>query len=292
MLKIIVFKFMIALSIAINVESSSTSSSPMKYFLNIAVLSLLLTSCGTLSQESDTNDLWAALQNSQFVDLTHAFEPGIPHHPLLPDEEREALFTHDQGFLLERYCHVGQWGTHVDPPIHFVEGARPLDKIGLDEMVLPLVVIDVHEKVESNPDYTITMEDVRAWEEKHGDIPTSSFVAMRTDWHKRWPDGDAMQNYDEGGVKHYPGWSQEVLTYLIEQKGVTAIGHEPTDTDPGIATSKDDYSLEDYVLRQDRYQIELLTNLDLVPESGAVIFATWPNVKNGSGFPARIFAAY
>ena len=61
-------------------------------------------------------------------------------------------------------------------------------------MVLPLVVIDVHEKVAKNPDYTLTVDDVHAWEAKHGRIPRAAFVAMRTDWSKRWPDQDAMQN--------------------------------------------------------------------------------------------------
>ncbi|MGC0339024.1 kynurenine formamidase [Streptomyces sp. SLBN-8D4] len=32
-----------------------------------------------------------------------------------------------------------------------------------------------------------------------------------------------------------PGWSAEVLTYLFEDAGVTAIGHEQADTDPGAA---------------------------------------------------------
>ena len=262
----------------------------MTYRFSTLLISLLILSGCTVQVNSDNATLWDMLEGSTYVDLTHPFEPGIPHHPLLPDEERETLFTHDQGFFLERFCHVGQWGTHVDPPVHFVEGARALDDITLEEMILPLVVIDVHEKALANHDYTITMEDVLDWESRHGKIPSRSFVAMRTDWSKRWPDGDAMQNYDEEGTKHYPGWSQEVLTYLIGERGVTAVGHEPTDTDPGVATSKDDYSLELYVLDQDRYQIELMANLDQVPEWGAVVFVTWPNAKDGSGFPARVFA--
>jgi len=33
------------------------------------------------------------------------------------------------------------------------------------------------------------------------------------------------------------GWSLEVLKYLYEIRQITASGHEPTDTDPGVATS-------------------------------------------------------
>jgi hypothetical protein len=45
-----------------------------------------------------------------------------------------------------------------------------------------------------------------------------------------------------------------------------------------------------YILKQNKYQIELLTNLDQVPEAGALVSVTWPEAKDGSGFPARVFA--
>jgi kynurenine formamidase len=185
---------------------------------------------------------------------------------------------------------VGQWGTHVDPPAHFVRGLRTADQIEVKEMLLPLVVIDVHEKVEQNPDYTITMDDVRAWEARHGKVPKGAFVAMRTDWSKRWPDPVAMAKKDANGVAHYPGWSMEVLQYLYEKRLITASGHEPTDTDPGIATTQDDYSLEYYILSTNHFQIELLTNLDQVPEAGALVVVAFPKPRDGSGFPARVFA--
>lgn len=244
-------------------------------------------------------EVYQALKSKQFVDLTHAFEPGIPHWPGFPDEKRETLYWYDpgvgklgSGFFAQSFCHAGQWGTHVDPPVHFIKGARTLDQIDLKEMIMPLVVIDVHQKVAQDPDYTMTMADVKAWETKHGPIPEGAFVAMRTDWSKRWPNAAAMQNKDAKGTAHYPGWSLPVLQYLYEQRKITASGHETTDTDPGSATSKDDYSLETYILRQNHYQIELLTNLDQVPEVGALVIVSFPKPKGGSGFPARVFAIF
>lgn len=242
-------------------------------------------------------EVYEVLKSKQFVDLTHSFEPGIPHWPGFPEEVRTILYWYDEGvgtmgsgFYAQEYCHVGQWGTHMDPPAHFIKGLRTIDQIDVKEMVLPLVVLDVHEKVAANPDYTITLDDVKAWEAKYGPIPEGAFVAMRTDWSKRWPDKEAMANRDAEGVAHYPGWSMEVLKYLYETRKITASGHEPTDTDPGIATSKGDYSLEAYILNANHYQIELLTNLDKVPEYGALVVVAAPKPKDGSGFPARVFA--
>ncbi|HLN63209.1 MAG TPA: cyclase family protein [Symbiobacteriaceae bacterium] len=157
-------------------------------------------------------------------------------------------------------------------------------------MVLPMVVLDVHQQVAKNPDYTVTMADVKAWEAKYGKVPAGAFVALRTDWSKRWPDQEAMLNKDEAGTFHYPGWSMDVLKYLYEERKITASGHETTDTDPGLATTHDDYSLESYILSLNHYQIELLTNLDQMPEAGAIAIVTFPKPENGSGFPARVLA--
>jgi kynurenine formamidase len=93
-----------------------------------------------------------------------------------------------------------------------------------------------------------------------------------------------MQNEDAAGVKHFPGWSMPVLKYLFEEREITASGHETADNGPV------GWEMEKYILDTNHYQIELLTNLDQVPESGALIVATFPKPKNASGFPARVFA--
>jgi kynurenine formamidase len=242
-------------------------------------------------------EIYSVLHSKEFVDLTHAFGPGIPHWKGFADEKRETLYWYDEGvgtlgsgFYAQLYTHVGQWGTHVDPPAHFIKGKRTVDQIDVKEMVMPLVVFDVHEQVAANPDYTITMDDVKAWEAKYGPVPAGAFAAMRTDWSKKWPEMVALANKGADGVDHYPGWSQEVLTYLYEERKITASGHEPTDTDPGIVTSEDQYPLEAYILGLDHYQIELLANLDQVPEAGALVVVSFPKPQDGSGFPARVFA--
>ena len=249
------------------------------------------------TEEPSLTRIQKMLIADKMVDLTHDFEKGIPHWPGFPDEKRETIYWYDKvhgtmgaGFFAERYTIVGQWGTHIDPPAHFIRGARTVDQIDLKEMILPLVVIDVHAEAAQNPDYTLTVDRVKKWESAHGPIPAGAFVAMRTDWAKRWPDAKAMENKDAKGIAHYPGWSLPALKYLYEERKITASGHETTDTDPGIATTKDDYSLETYILSTNHYQIELLTNLDQLPEAGGIVFVTFPKPKGGSGFPARVFA--
>lgn len=271
-------------------------------FRPLMVVLIALCSTGIVCDAigADKSGLWGVqklLASKKYVDLTHAFAPGIPRWPGFPDETRKTIYWYDKrpdtmgsGFFSELFTHVGQWGTHVDPPAHFIKGLRTVDQIDPKEMILPLVVIDVHREAAADPDYTLSLERVKKWEKDHGQIPGGAFVAMRTDWSKRWPDATKMENKDAQGVAHYPGWSLTTLKYLYEDRKITASGHETTDTDPGVATSKDDYSLETYILSTNHYQIELLTNLDQVPEAGAIVVASFPKPKDGSGFPARVFA--
>jgi len=235
--------------------------------------------------------IYEQLSQKKFVDLTHSFAPDIPHWKGMPNEKVDVLYTvKKDGFIIQQFCHTGQWGTHIDAPSHFHEGLKSVDQVDPRETLMPLVVLDVHEKVAKNPDYVLSLDDVKAWEAKHGRIPAHAFVAMRSDWSKRWPNQDAIQNKDAQGVAHYPGWSMPVLKLLYEERGITASGHETTDTDPGLATTKDDYSLESWILGKNHYQIEMLANLDQVPEAGALVMVSFPKPQAGSGFPARVIA--
>ena len=242
-------------------------------------------------------DVLTRLRSCEWIDLTHAFGPGIPHYFAFPDEERETLFHFDEGvgsagtgFLAHRFTHIGQWGTHVDPPAHFARGGRFLDELPVTDMILQLVVLDVRRQVAADADHTVSVADIEAHEAEHGKIPAGAFVALLTGWADRWPDGDAMANRDGDGLAHYPGWGVDALTFLVEERDVTAIGHDTTDTDPGAVVGSGSAPAETYILGADKWQIEVLAGLDLVPPTGALIVATWPKPQEGSGFPARVFA--
>ena len=96
---------------------------------------------------------------------------GIPRWSGFPDEQRQTIYWYDkkpgvmgEGFLAELFTHVGQWGTYVAPPAHFVKGLRTVDQIDLKEMILPLACIDVHQECQKNSDYTLSLERAKKWE--------------------------------------------------------------------------------------------------------------------------------
>lgn len=244
------------------------------------------------------------LKKHRWVDLTHPFSPHIPHWSgYLPEQREPALLLQETGFSALYHRLVGAYGTHVDAPSHMHAGGRSVDQIRPEEMLLPLVVIDISAAVRANPDSVVRISDIEKWERIHGMIPPGSFVALRSDWSKRWPDPDAFFNRDADGIAHTPGWSLEVLRFLYEERQIVANGHETGDPDPGSSTSRpipggrplpavmhEWYACESYILATDHYEIEMLTNLDQVPASGAIAWVSFPKVAGGPNFPARVLA--
>ncbi len=146
----------------------------MKILLRAALLGVFVCLFLRTDLQATEPSLWEIqkiLIGKKMVDLTHPFGPGIPRWHGFPDEKRETAYWYEkgrgslgEGFFSEIYTHVGQWGTHVDPPAHFIKGLRTVDQISLKEMILPLVVIDVHGESAKNADYTLSLERVKKWE--------------------------------------------------------------------------------------------------------------------------------
>ena len=226
----------------------------------------------------------------RWVELSHIVSKDTPHWSGYPEITSKVSLQMDddiQNVIAMEYTVVGQYGTHIDAPFHFWKDGKKLHELDSKKtMVLKLCVIDVSKKVAENADYGLTVDDILAWEAEYGTIPVGSFVAMRSDWSKR--EGTAFANADADGNPHYPGWSLEALKLLLEDRDVAGVGHEPPDTDPPGAGNG--WAGELYILKQNKFQIEVMKNLDQVPASGALLFASWANVIDSPGFLARCIA--
>ena len=209
-------------------------------------------------------EAYLAFKSAQIIDLTHQINENSPHFPLLPVLEKKDLFTLKDGFHIQQFTVVGQYGTHIDAPIHFVEGGAWLDELPLEDLLLPMYVIDKSQAVADNPNYELSKADILAFEEKYGQIEEGAFVAFRSDWSKRWPSQDEFRNLDTAGAQQTPGWSHEALEFLIHERQVKAVGHETFDTDSGQAAAENGKLVaEYYLLDQGIYQLEVLNNLNL-----------------------------
>jgi kynurenine formamidase len=255
----------------------------------VAALVVALGSSACSQADSDLSRAYRTIAGKKFVDLTHAFGPETPvwsgfgqarFTPAADPRTQEEYTIPGIGFHATSYELVGQYGTHVDPPAHFAEGGLTQDQIPLEQMILPLVVLDDTPYLTREPNHAFSVEDLNAWERQHGRVPPKSFVALRTDMSKDWD-----TNPERFKRSPFPGWALETIKALYEQRGVTATGHEALDADTSARMDS-----ETYILQHGHYQIEAMANLDQVPATGALIVVAWPKVRGGLGFPARAFA--
>ena len=73
--------------------------------------------------------------------------------------------------LIQTFKFPGQFGTHIDFPGHFIKGKALSEKYDVNDLIFPLVVIDISEQAKKDPRYAVTVEDIKAYEAKYGPIP-------------------------------------------------------------------------------------------------------------------------
>lgn len=244
--------------------------------------------------------LWDALKEAKtyrWVELSHSLTNDSPYWAGIPEGSVELSKTvFDWGnpmldCLIQTFKFPGQFGTHIDFPGHFIKGAPLSEATGPKDLIFPLCVIDVTAKVAQDVHYAVTVDDIKEYEAKYGNIPDGAFVALYTGWSSRWPDMDALSGLDADGGENFPGWSMEALRYIYEERNAAANGHETLDTDASVlAAEAGDLACERYVLGKGKLQVEVLCNLEQVPAAGAICIVSFPRIEGATGLPARVWA--
>ena len=183
-------------------------------------------------------------------------------------------------------------GTHFDAPNHWITGRDKEDvsEVPPSRLIGPAVVIDKAAEAARNPDYLLTVEDIRAFEAEHGPLPAGGWLLYRTGWDARAHDQAAFLNADETGP-HTPGVSVECARWLAEQAPIVGLGVETVGTDAGAAHSFDPpFPCHHYLLGAGKYGLTQLANLASLPPTGAALIAAPLPIVGGSGSPARVLA--
>ncbi len=81
------------------------------------------------------------------------------------------------------------------------------------------------------------------------------------------------------------------MKFLVDERQVLGFGSEAIGTDAGQAFHlKPPYPCHYYMHGSGRFGLQCLTNLDLLPPTGAVVIAAPLKIKEGSGSPLRVLA--
>jgi kynurenine formamidase len=220
-------------------------------------------------------------------DLTHVFTDDFPTYtPVAP--QRETLTTiAANGFYSQRWSFGEHTGTHMDAPGHFVAGGRLSPEITPQELLVPIVVIDIRAKAAADPDAVVTVDDLRGFERRHGRIPDGALACMDSGWAAKVGDPLAFKGGASFPDYHFPGFGLDAAMWLAEERDVTGIGVDTISLDPGDSTT---FPVHVSFLATDRYGLEGLANLDRIPPRGALAYVGLIPWEEGSGGPCRVIA--
>jgi kynurenine formamidase len=220
------------------------------------------------------------------VDLTHPLWADFPTYFGTPGLEMERMFAFENdGFNMYRWHLVEHTGTHLDAPIHFSADQNNAAEIPVEQLVAPLVVIDIAARAADDPDAQLTPDDIEAWVGSNGELPDGCCVALHSGWgaHVR---SDMFRNADDDGVMHFPGFHLEAAAMLLE-RNVVGIAVDTLSLDHGPSQ---DFATHYAWLPANRWGLECVANLGDLPAAGATIVVGGPKIAGATGGPSRVIA--
>lgn len=238
----------------------------------------------------------------KIIDLTETLRPEYPTIQLPPEFKQAWAFKQERISAYDGDGPAWYWnnvsfsehtGTHFDAPIHWVTG-KDLDNNAVDTMpvrdfIAPVCVVDCSAEVAKDKGFILTRAFLEKWEAEHGRIPAGAWVFMRSDWRKV-ADPENYTNMQEDGA-HSPGPDPDAVLWMVKERDVLGFGTECIGTDAGQAfTFEPQYPCHHYMHGAGKYGLQCMTNLDLLPPTGALIVSAPLKIQNGSGSPLRVFA--
>jgi kynurenine formamidase len=235
------------------------------------------------------------LATAKVVDLTHTFDKTTLYWPTSASAFELKPLADGQTpggwfYRSNAFCTPEHGGTHLDAPSHFAKEGRSSDQIPVRQLIAPAAVLDVRAASSKDPDYRLTLEDVKAWEKKHGAIPAGAIVLLRTGWSTRWPDRRKYLGDDTPGDAsklHFPSYGKEAAEFLVRDRKVSAIGVDTASIDYGASK---DFVVHVIANGANVSGLENLDHLEELPEWGAWVVALPMKIGGGSGGPLRIVA--
>lgn len=260
----------------------------MRIFLQVFLSGILLFLHGHF--------LWAGILEdvmegkASVIDLTYPLNEKNAHWPIgnYAPFKYEAIATIKKDKVFSgKYSTPEHLGTHIDAPNHFELHQPSVDQIPFEQLVGHAVVINITDKGEKNADYVLSASDILSWEKANGVIPNGSIVLLNTGWNKRWSNFEHYKNADECGRMHFPGYSREAASFLVEKREIKGIG---IDTLSGDCGNCSDFAVHHMINGAGKFILENVANLDKLPPKGATLIIAPIKIEGGSGGQCRIWA--
>jgi kynurenine formamidase len=229
------------------------------------------------------------------VDLSHPYSKDTLYWPTSPskfDKTELSFGKADGGYFYSAYsiCTPEHGGTHLDAPLHFAADGFSTDEVPLKNLIAPAVVIDVTEKAAADRNHLLSADDVRTFERRYGRIEPGAIVLLHTGWSRYWPNAEAYLGDDTPGDAsrlQFPSYGEDAARLLVEERKVAILGVDTASTDFGKST---DFLVHRIAAARNVSNLENLTNLEMLPPTGALVLALPMKIEGGSGGPVRVVA--
>jgi len=229
----------------------------------------------------------------QVLDLTHTLAGAFPYIPVpgitFPFRLKPVATLEANGVAANSWEIHEHLGTQIDAPNHFAKGGRSLDQLRVDELIVPVIVIDISERAQHDANTVLTIADITAWEVRHGRVPDGACMMMHSGWQRFVADPARFLGRDAQGVLHFPGISLPAAQFLLRERAVWELGVDTISIDPGWDHS---YQTHRALLGADKWALEAMANLDELPAVGATLFIGATKVRDATGGLVRLIATW
>lgn len=200
----------------------------------------------------------------KIIDLSVVVNEDTPAYPGDPKIKIEALATFDKDGYNDHAVKFGihSSGTHIDAPIHMVDGAKTLDRVSLEKFIGQGRLVNVKDG--------FNLEAVKKAGIQEGDI-----VLFHTGMSKVYGQNEYYSE-DRSEI------TEEIADYLVGKK-VKMIGLDMCSPD------KEPFPIHRILLGNDILIIENMTNLDQLEGQEFTVYAL-PMKLQLDGGPARVIA--
>ena len=247
-------------------------------------------------QHEESGSQRVDLLHQQVIDLSHTFDKQTIYWPtekgfqLIP--EKAGITEKGYYYSSNRFLAAEHGGTHLDAPVHFNENGKSVDKLPLQQLMGEAAVIDVTAACRRDPDYQISIADLRAWEEKTGRQLVDVIVLLNTGYSQHWSNRKKYLGTDQLGPEaiaqlHFPGLDPDAARWLTEHRAIKAIGLDTASIDYGQSTR---FQSHVTLFKHEIPAFENVADMSRLPISGSMIIALPMKIGSGSGGPLRIIA--
>ncbi len=203
---------------------------------------------------------------SKFIDLTHTFTDHMPVYPGDPCSRLyQSAWIKDGGpadHRIESCMHVG---THIDAPVHMIEGAATIDEFPIEKFQARGVLVDARCHTLLQPDILNTQT-----------IHAGDAVLIYTGWDKKFRTDEYFASW--------PYFSPAFANRLVEL-GISLVGMDTAGPD-----IEEPFEAHKILLPSDILIIENLANLDELLEIKDFTFHAYPAKYQADAAPVRAFA--